>query len=139
MLKDYSMQRLKLPESKLYGRDHEVSTLKSLLQDKLTATKASASKQEDQRQGRCFVTIRGTSGTGKSALAASLKQQVQHVHKGYFIMGKFDLQTSNAEPFSALKEAMTQLVEQLLDRVHTAEEGNLIQHAIQKEMGTISA
>lgn len=99
-LKDFSLQRLDrlVRCEKLYGREDSIQDLRSVL------------KQEK----RCFVSIEGPSGSGKTVLVAHALRPIVEKMKGFYVSGKFDL-AQISEPYSVLKQAMSQLVQKIID------------------------
>ncbi|MCP5495290.1 MAG: serine/threonine-protein kinase PknK [Leptospiraceae bacterium] len=100
--KDFS-DRLQIPQ-KLYGRDVRIASLLSAFD--------SVANENLNRNPIQAVLITGESGIGKSALVRSLYKPITE-KRGYFIEGKFDQFQTNL-PFSALINAFTGLVQQLL-------------------------
>lgn len=90
--------RLRFSGTNLVGRKQELLHLKS-------AWERVSNLEGDQRSE--VVTVAGTSGTGKSCLVETLREQVTLQQNGFFVAGKFD-QLRN-EPLSALVEAFTDL------------------------------
>jgi histidine kinase len=91
-------ERLQLPQ-KLYGRQQEVDSLLTIF------NRAANDKTE-------LVLISGYSGIGKSALVHEVHKPIVQ-HRGYFVSGKFD-QFNRHIPYSALLQALQQLIHQLL-------------------------
>jgi predicted ATPase len=92
---------------KLYGRDDEVERIQQVYR---TAVRNASTKGASQ-----LVLISGITGIGKTALARSLRRQVEDDDGGYFVCGKFD-QLQRPEPHSALVEAFTQLLSRINER-----------------------
>ena len=92
--------RFAIPQ-KLYGREGEIATLLAAF-DRVAKGEAS----------RELMLVAGYSGIGKSALVQEIYKPITKA-KGYFISGKFDQFQRNI-PFSAVVDAFTQLVRQLL-------------------------
>lgn len=93
---DYA-QSFALPD-KLYGRDLELATLESLL---------------EQIHGTLqFVAIAAPSGMGKTALVEELRRTMSR-KEALLCSGKFD-QYAQGEPFSALAQAIDELARQVL-------------------------
>jgi len=88
-----------IPE-KLYGRAEEVQQLLNAF-DKTTEGQTA------------LVLIAGHSGMGKTALVSEVHKPITR-EAGYFIQGKFD-QFNHDTPYSALSQALTELIEHLLD------------------------
>jgi predicted ATPase len=91
----------------LYGRDDEVERIQQVYR---TAVRNASTQSASQ-----LVLISGVTGIGKTALARSLRRQVEDDDGGYFVCGKFD-QLQRPEPLSALVEAFTQLLSRIKDR-----------------------
>ncbi len=90
--------RFLIPE-KLYGRDTEVKTLLDAF--------------ERVTEGTCeLMLVAGFSGIGKTAVVNEVHKPIAR-QRGYFIKGKFDQFNFNI-PFSALVQALRDLMEQLL-------------------------
>ncbi len=79
---------------KIYGREEEIHQLLALYNDFF-------------QQGKCFVTIGGYSGTGKTTLVNQLQKNIAHTN-GIFISGKFDQYQRNV-PYYAFFRAIEQL------------------------------
>jgi diguanylate cyclase (GGDEF)-like protein len=94
-----SSDRFSISE-KLYGRENEVRSL-------LTAFEEVVFLGSSQ-----FVLVSGGSGMGKTAVVQEIRQPVVQ-RQGYFIQGKFDQSKRNI-PFSAIVQALRQLMTQLL-------------------------
>ncbi len=91
---------------KLYGRESEIATL-------LMAFDSVAAGGENSPSQ--MMLISGYSGIGKSAIVHEIYKPLTE-KKGYFISGKFD-QYQRDIPYSALIQAFTELVEQLLTEI----------------------
>ena len=90
--------RFELP-AHLYGREHELELLRLAL--------------DRSRWGwTAPVLLSGAPGIGKSALPAALRDEVER-DGGRYVSGKFD-QYKRTVPYSAVVEAATQLVQQIL-------------------------
>ena len=85
--------------SRLYGRDQELAAL-------------TGSFRRVARGAREMVLVSGPPGIGKSSLVHEVRQPVLN-RQGWFIAGKFD-QSRLTIPYSALADAVTQLVRRLL-------------------------
>ncbi|NUP07515.1 MAG: AAA family ATPase [Polyangiaceae bacterium] len=96
---DLALQ-LPLPE-RLYGREQELAELRHYVD------RAAAGARE-------FVLVVGDAGIGKSSLVRAIKDHVT-AKGGRFLMGKRDVRAAN-EPYSALREALGQLVDDLLEQ-----------------------
>ena len=122
------LQFLKL--GRLYGREHECRALRDAWQDVRSAwrtmslplleTPNSSSTGSSSQPSTCaaarrFVSISGASGTGKSALAESLRGSVTRC-AGFFLLGKFPQRHGHVsrhvvEPYSAFEAACNELCE----------------------------
>jgi predicted ATPase len=91
----------------LYGRDAEVERIQQVYQ---TVVRNASTQSASQ-----LFLISGVTGIGKTALARSLRHQVEDVDGGYFVCGKFD-QLQRPDPHSALVEAFTQLLSRIKER-----------------------
>jgi predicted ATPase/GAF domain-containing protein len=89
---------------KLYGRESEISSLLEAFER--VATTESVSAQPE------LMLVTGYSGVGKTTLVQEIYQPITEKH-GYFIAGKFD-QFQRNTPYSAVVDALTDLVKQLL-------------------------
>jgi len=99
-------ERFNIPQ-KLYGREDEVKTLLSVFE------RISYKADKDQLFGQTeVVMVSGFSGIGKTALIKEISKSLL-AKNGYFITGKFDQLNRNI-PYSALINALTELVQQLL-------------------------
>ncbi|MFB2891761.1 AAA family ATPase [Aerosakkonemataceae cyanobacterium BLCC-F50] len=100
--KDFSF-KLQIPQ-KLYGRQRELAQLKAAF--------------ERVRTGNIkLMLVTGYSGIGKSTLIQEIKKPLLQ-YSGYFISGKFD-QFQRHVPYSALVQAFSDLVHQLLTEKQT--------------------
>ena len=86
-------------QTKLYGREKELSYLNSLFSSCASGKKT-------------ILLLSGYSGSGKSALIESLHKPVSQ-KKGYFIKGKFDQISSNT-PYSTFVQAFNELIQMIL-------------------------
>lgn len=85
---------------KIYGRKHETDAL-------------SAAYQRVQSGATELMLFSGPSGIGKSFLINEIHKPIL-THHGYFISGKFE-RFKKDTPYSAIRQAFAQLVEQLLN------------------------
>jgi len=84
---------------KLYGRERQVETLLHAFE------RATAGERQ-------LLLVEGLAGTGKSVLVHEVHKPILAT-RGYFILGKFEL-FSRGTPLSALRDALGDLVQQLL-------------------------
>jgi predicted ATPase len=96
-----AVNKLRFSSLGLYGRENEMATLNKCLE--------SVMSKDDRRQ---LVLISGYSGTGKTALASTLKMRVKRL-KGAFISGKFDLCLRD-EPYTGITAACRELCGEML-------------------------
>ncbi|MEN9565408.1 MAG: hypothetical protein RLZZ69_604, partial [Cyanobacteriota bacterium] len=89
---------------KLYGRKSEISILLEAF-ERVAATHSISSQTE-------LMLVMGSSGVGKTTLVQELYQPITE-KQGYFISGKF-AQFQRNIPYSAVVDALTDLVKQLL-------------------------
>ena len=89
---------------KLYGRESEISILLEAF-ERVAATQSISSQTE-------LMLVMGYSGVGKTTLVQELYQPITE-KQGYFISGKF-AQFQRNTPYSAVVDALTDLVKQLL-------------------------
>ncbi|AFZ19746.1 AAA family ATPase [Allocoleopsis franciscana] len=111
--------RFQIPQ-KLYGREREVEIL--LRAFERVATGRVDTEEENSEQvisqnpkGKSHIEmmlVEGYSGIGKSVLVQELYQPITQ-RRGYFIRGKFEQLQRNV-PYSAVIQALTELVRQLL-------------------------
>lgn len=92
------VERLEIPEN-LYGREQAVGQL-------------IAAFERVRLGGVELLTVTGYAGIGKTSLVQAIQEPVLAA-RGYFATGKFD-QLTRDEPYSALIQALTDLVRQLL-------------------------
>lgn len=100
-----SLNQLPFKNLALVGRDSEIAQLR----EAYARIRSAKSAIE-------IVLLSGNAGTGKSAIAKKLGQEVKRTTKdlgGFFAWGKFDLQM-HAEPYSAFLSAFGQLCEDIL-------------------------
>jgi PAS domain S-box-containing protein len=112
-LQDIS-DRFQIPQ-KLYGRDQEVALLLAAF-DRVASLEnnriAGFQNNSEIRFKVEMMLVSGYSGIGKSALVQELYKPITG-KRGYFISGKFDQFQRNI-PYSAIVEALSKLVQQLL-------------------------
>ncbi|MGD1808630.1 AAA family ATPase [Dapis sp. BLCC M126] len=94
---------------KLYGREGEISRLLAAFDRVAEANQGVESNNNFTSE---LILVSGYSGIGKTALVRSLYKPITE-KRGYFISGKFDQFQRNI-PYSALVNAFTDLVKQLL-------------------------
>jgi predicted ATPase len=87
----------------LFGRERNQELLVAALERRYTYTCSE------------FVSLVGTSGCGKTSLAESLRPEAAQRH-AYFAMGKFPQFTWSNIPYSAIVEAVTNLIDAVLER-----------------------
>jgi PAS domain S-box-containing protein len=111
-LQDVSDQ-FQIPQ-KLYGRDQEIALLLAAFERASLADDRIAGFQNDSepRAKVEMMLVSGYAGIGKSALVQELYKPITG-KRGYFISGKFDQFQRNI-PYSAIVDALRQLVQQLL-------------------------
>jgi len=95
--------KLQIPQ-KLYGREPEIDTLRSAFEQ------VASGKTE-------IMLVAGYSGIGKSVLVKEIYKSLTE-RQGYFITGKFDQLQRNI-PYSAIVNAFSELVQQLLTETET--------------------
>ena len=108
---------------RLYGRERECNRLKAIWEDVHTARATSINNENDSSictptEGvRRFVAITGESGTGKTALAETLRVPVSR-EGGFFLRGKFPqyhrLSRLAGAPFAAFASVCSELCEIVL-------------------------
>lgn len=84
---------------KLYGRDREVETLLSAF-------------ERSSKDKALLVFVKGYAGIGKSSLVNAIQRPIAQ-KRGFFVSGKFEQFKKNI-PYSALIQAFTKLVKQIL-------------------------
>lgn len=94
--------------AKLYDRAHQQNELLAAYQRRRSPESSDLAHQRE------FVLISGASGTGKTALAFSIREKVT-ADSGFFIAGKFD-QLQRPEPYSPFRIAFTDLVRQIMEQ-----------------------
>lgn len=120
----------------LVGRDDEVQTLLDAYRQSVDLTSNVKYANKPASPSGLLVLIRGHSGTGKTALASSLRKVVQQ-DDGYFLSGKFDLASKLATPYAVFVSAMTQFIDQLLETTsHDEERLSKVRRAIQEALGS---
>nr|MCU0536284.1 AAA family ATPase [Hydrococcus sp. Prado102] len=100
------VNRFQIPQ-KLYGRESEIDTLLAAF-ERVTASNFSQPE---------LMLVTGYSGIGKTSLVQEIYQAIAQ-KRGYFIPGKFD-QFGRNIPYSAVVNAFTNLIEQLLGESKT--------------------
>jgi serine/threonine protein kinase len=99
--------RFQIPQ-KLYGRESEISTLLAAFERVAAASNSSQTE---------LMLVTGYSGIGKTTLVQEIHKPITE-KRGYFISGKFDRVQRNL-PYSAVVDALTNLVRQLLGESKT--------------------
>ncbi len=89
----------KLPD-KLYGREQEIKTLKSVF-------------KRIKNNSKEAIMVAGYPGVGKSQLVSKVQESIKK-QSGYFISGKFD-QFEHDIPYSALINSFKDLIQQILN------------------------
>jgi predicted ATPase/GAF domain-containing protein/tRNA A-37 threonylcarbamoyl transferase component Bud32 len=100
--------KFQIPQ-KLYGRETEIATLMAAF-ERVVTTKSDLPHAE-------LMLVTGYSGMGKTTLVQEIYKPITET-RGYFISGKFD-QFQHNIPYSAVVDALTNLVEQLLGETQT--------------------
>jgi len=125
-----------LTGGKLYGRqDEEQAVLSAYLRSRRVP---SESPGDGNHQ---FLLISGAGGTGKTALANTIRQRVTVKDKGFFVWGKFE-QLTHQEPYEAFVSALTQYTDQFLDSAtdHRKEAlQSAVLQAVGREAGLLTA
>jgi predicted ATPase len=98
-----TVDKLRVSSLGLHGRENEMATLNKCLDSVM---------QSNDDQIRQLVLISGYSGTGKTALASTLKLRVKR-QKGAFIRGKFDVYRQD-EPYTGIAAACRELCGEML-------------------------
>jgi len=111
---DLEKGRIKFPQNKLYGREHELGLLRDLYDDIIQEPRSKNSSSSSSKASR-IVFVGGYSGVGKSAVVADLVRQLKedYNHGGKVVVcawGKYSKLQSAAAPFSAISDALEQLV-----------------------------
>ncbi|CAJ1956545.1 unnamed protein product [Cylindrotheca closterium] len=124
----------------LFGREKEVSTLKSCFQRLVNTGPEGIVTDGDVTMTECFlkseidkelVLLAGQSGSGKSALSRSVIKDVNNLDNALFVEGKFDLITSN-EPYSGVARAFSTICRHLLS--HSEESITAVGKLLSKEL-----
>ena len=107
----------------MYGRDHEISVLNGCFDQLLTGN--------IERQ---LLLISGTSGSGKSKLANTLKKPTGNCN-GLFVRGKFDI-ACRSEPYSGLANACAEICNVILElQTHNRIHATMIGQHLKEEVG----
>ena len=131
-LADLTVNKLQFMRlGRLYGREGECQLLEDAWHDvRVTWSRARSDPSTNNASagacaGRRFVAISGASGTGKSALAETLRESVTTA-SGFFLVGKFPqrhrLVSRHAiEPYVAFESACNELCELIISLYSTEE------------------
>mmetsp|Transcript_24393 Transcript_24393/g.67576 ORF Transcript_24393/g.67576 Transcript_24393/m.67576 type:complete len:1193 (-) Transcript_24393:65-3643(-) len=95
---------LQFDRHKLHGREEQAEKLR----DAMLRVKKHNNNSCDSDAATEFVLIDGASGSGKTVLATSIQDDVEHSSTGIYLQGKFDL-TVREEPYTALATAFQDL------------------------------
>ncbi|KAL3937797.1 MAG: hypothetical protein SGBAC_007162 [Bacillariaceae sp.] len=131
----------------LFGRDNEVATLRSSFERMMQAKHGDATTLDSKfssfgflnsRIDKELVLIQGSSGVGKSSLAASIKNEVNALENGLFVEGKFD-QMANNEPYTGVANAFGTICQALQSsqKESVAAVGRMISNDLQSEVQTL--
>jgi PAS domain S-box-containing protein len=104
-------EQFQIPQ-KLYGREKELATLITILNQVNSADNSAIEAGEKKSRSAQLILISGYSGIGKSALVREIHQPIV-ANRGYFIGGKFDQYQRNI-PYSAWLNALRELICQVL-------------------------
>jgi predicted ATPase len=115
--------KLDLSADILYGRSNEVASLHE-------AFEAVRNEELGNNEVRRLMVLHGSSGSGKTALAHSLRTLIQN-NNGFFAEGKFDLATAGIAPYVAFATACNSLCEQIA----TSEESGTICERVKDALG----
>ena len=98
-LSDFTIDKLDYSSLGIYGRDQEVSRIKTCFENLVHGI----SERE-------LILISGFSGTGKTRLAETLQGYIKSKkqHEGLYVKGKFDLKFRN-EPYSGFIDACSEI------------------------------
>ncbi|KAL3934740.1 MAG: hypothetical protein SGBAC_009606 [Bacillariaceae sp.] len=119
------LNKLKVDDIGLVGRDKEVSILKERLstmtkieiedkeQNSLSPAVSNLVHSKDTKE---IVFLKGYSGVGKTSLARSVEKEVRKTPHGCYVEGKFDLNASKTKPYDGIANAFSQLFQWLKAR-----------------------
>lgn len=93
-----TINKLNTSKIGMIGREKEIAILHSCYNRMMDG-------QDGKTSIRELVFIKGWSGAGKSMLAKTLKEKVSFIENECIVEGKFDLNSSNVEPYSGIAEA----------------------------------
>jgi predicted ATPase len=150
-MKELTVNKLRFSLLDIYGRQQEEDILHRVITRATSTTTTTSSTSTDdeppalsQKQHhhhqhpnmnqRELVLIAGESGTGKTALASTVKRRVRHM-RGAFVTGKFDAPTMDKHhvPYSAILAACSELCCQLLALKNSM--GGTIAHITPRAIG----
>ena len=114
----FKINQLRFAEGRLYGRELEEKKLRDIYRQVVHKCNGRASTSGDDDASSLgskteMVFITGASGTGKTALARTLRDSSRK-RGDYFLSGKFDARRRMV-PYSAIGEALSDLPNQLTD------------------------
>ena len=125
-LESLTINKLRFHSLGLYGRESEIRTLKHCMEriirpsitNKANDNAKTMERKETEASPASFhrelVMIKGYSGTGKSALACTLRNPVKKLG-GLYVEGKFDLFLRDDQPFAGVLSACNQICRAILD------------------------
>ena len=120
-----TVNKLQFSSLGLYGRDDEISLLEKIF-DESNSNNSEATTQEKRKK---IIFLAGYSGSGKSALAETLRAKVQS-KKGIYARGKFD-RYHRDRPLSGIASACEDICQQLISM---KKERNPVFYKIRKQL-----
>ncbi|CAJ1940791.1 unnamed protein product [Cylindrotheca closterium] len=109
----HSSETLKFATAGLIGREQETSLLKGSFHRLKANTDTTGTTDSEPRKE--LVLLGGTSGVGKSSIAKDLKVSMEREKVGYFVEGKFDMNTRD-EPYSGVCDALGIICHHIIER-----------------------
>ncbi|KAL3937754.1 MAG: hypothetical protein SGBAC_007200 [Bacillariaceae sp.] len=121
-LSELTINKLKIKSIGMIGKQEEAEALQSRLHTLIQQTVNDDGDRNTESRGTSFqvskvkkelVLIHGVAGVGKTALARTIKKDMNSTKNGFFAEGKFDLNKAKDQPYSGIAKAYSDLIQEL--------------------------